>query len=339
MGSECPLFYRTCGTSSRCVSLTMPGAETTNNPNRGRRLGPRWDRRQSNTQNGHFGVLVEIHSPSKLLDACTREHEVEVRQDNGRVYSPTPADVLLTMPLSAASAPDSSVAVSSKVSSTLFARKRSSLRWRLVISLGALAALIALGEIAWRTRWIPTNSTFVASPTMPNSSSPVAPLGVGQARTVKSSSPGDQHELSQADGHASQPGFDQKLHEPRAAVTTGNELGPQHGLGAKRETAVNANGLVDLANQYLRSEGVPRGCSKAMRLLNRAANGGNVRARNRLASMFAVGSCVRRDPLEAYRWMGAALDIDPHDRWAQQNRELMLRQMTREERSQLRNAD
>jgi TPR repeat protein len=76
-----------------------------------------------------------------------------------------------------------------------------------------------------------------------------------------------------------------------------------------------------------------------MRLLNRAANRRNVRARNRLASMFAIGSCVRRDPLEAYRWMSAALDIDPHDQWAQQNRELMLRQMTLEERTRVQNAD
>jgi TPR repeat protein len=102
------------------------------------------------------------------------------------------------------------------------------------------------------------------------------------------------------------------------------------------EATIDGNGPVDRANQYLRTEGVPRGCAKAIPLLNRAANAGSVRARNHLASMYAVGSCVPRDPEQAYRWLNEALDADPHNQWAQQNRELMWRQMTAEERSQVR---
>lgn len=69
--------------------------------------------------------------------------------------------------------------------------------------------------------------------------------------------------------------------------------------------------------------------------LNAAAAKGNARACNRLASMYAIGSCVPRDPVQAYRWMVAALDADPHNQWAQQNRDLMLRQMTAEQRNQI----
>jgi TPR repeat protein len=76
-----------------------------------------------------------------------------------------------------------------------------------------------------------------------------------------------------------------------------------------------------------------------MPLLKTAAAKGNVRARNRLASMYAIGSCVPHDPVQAYRWLAAALDVDPRNRWAQQNRDLMLRQMTAEERTQIRNIE
>ena len=84
---------------------------------------------------------------------------------------------------------------------------------------------------------------------------------------------------------------------------------------------------------------MPGGCSKAMPLLNAAAAKGNARARNRLASMYAIGSCVPRDPVQAYRWLVAALDADPHNQWAQQNRDLMLRQMTAEQRSQIQSTE
>ena len=108
---------------------------------------------------------------------------------------------------------------------------------------------------------------------------------------------------------------------------------------AKATTYGNANAPVDMANEYLRLEGVPRGCAKAMLLLNKAAAKGNVRARNRLASLYAIGSCVPRDPVQAYRWLNAALDASPDNQWAQQNRDLILRQMTVKERSQVRNTE
>ena len=99
----------------------------------------------------------------------------------------------------------------------------------------------------------------------------------------------------------------------------------------------NPDAPVELANLYLMGDGVPRSCEKAMLLLKTAAAETNVRARNRLASMYAVGTCVQRDRVQAYRWLRSALAVDPTNYWAQQNRDLIWRQMTPEERIQEQN--
>ena len=70
-----------------------------------------------------------------------------------------------------------------------------------------------------------------------------------------------------------------------------------------------------------------------MVLLKTAAEKDNARARNRLASMYATGSCVQRDRVQAYRWLSSALAANPHSDWAQQNRDLIWQQMTPEERA------
>jgi Sel1 repeat-containing protein len=92
---------------------------------------------------------------------------------------------------------------------------------------------------------------------------------------------------------------------------------------------------VSLANMYLKGDGVPHSCEEAMALLESAANKPNLRARKRLAALYATGGCVQRDRLQAYGWLASALRLDPHDPWARQNRDLILRQMTPEERATL----
>jgi TPR repeat protein len=90
---------------------------------------------------------------------------------------------------------------------------------------------------------------------------------------------------------------------------------------------------VRLANMYLKGDGVARSCDKAVALLETAAHKPNVRARNKLAALYAIGTCVQRDRVLAYRWMTSALAADPNNQWATQNRDLMLRQMTADERA------
>ena len=94
----------------------------------------------------------------------------------------------------------------------------------------------------------------------------------------------------------------------------------------------NPDAPVELANMYIQGDGVPRSCEQAMVLLKTAAAKENAHARNRLASMYATGTCVQRNRVEAYRWLSSALTANPSSQWAQQNRDLIWRQMTPDER-------
>ncbi len=95
----------------------------------------------------------------------------------------------------------------------------------------------------------------------------------------------------------------------------------------------NPDAPVQLADLYVKGDGVPRSCEQAMVLLKTAAEKENARARNRLAAMYATGNCVNRNRVEAYRWVSSALAANPSSQWAQQNRDLLWQQMTPEERA------
>lgn len=85
---------------------------------------------------------------------------------------------------------------------------------------------------------------------------------------------------------------------------------------------------------YVKGNGVPRSCEQAMVLLKTAAAKENALARNRLASLYSTGTCVQRNRVEAYRWLSSALQANPDSQWAQQNRDVLWRQMTPEEQAQ-----
>ena len=95
----------------------------------------------------------------------------------------------------------------------------------------------------------------------------------------------------------------------------------------------NPDAPVQLADMYVKGDGVPRSCEQAVVLLKTAAEKDNARARNRLAAMYAAGSCVPRNRVEAYRWVSSALAANPNSQWAQQNRDLLWQQMTPDERA------
>lgn len=90
---------------------------------------------------------------------------------------------------------------------------------------------------------------------------------------------------------------------------------------------------VQLADLYVKGDGVPRSCEQAMVLLKTAAEKENSMARNRLASMYSSGTCVQRNRVEAYRWLSLALAANPTSEWAQQHRDQLWQQMTPEERT------
>ncbi|MGO9516161.1 MAG: hypothetical protein ACLPND_03870 [Candidatus Korobacteraceae bacterium] len=96
----------------------------------------------------------------------------------------------------------------------------------------------------------------------------------------------------------------------------------------------NPNAPLQLAEMYVKGDGVPRSCEQAVVLLKTAALRENAEACNRLATMYADASCVQRDRVEAYRWVRAALTVNPGSLSARQNRDRIWEGMTPEERMQ-----
>ena len=96
----------------------------------------------------------------------------------------------------------------------------------------------------------------------------------------------------------------------------------------------NSVAPVRLADMYIKGKGVPHSCEQALVLLRSEAAKENAPARNRLAALYANGTCVARDRVKAYQFMSSALAADPTSEWAEQNRKELWQQMTPEERAQ-----
>ena len=345
-----PLFCGNC-TTSHSVPITSPGAESTNNLTRARRLGPRWQGpRQLDTQREHPAVLLEILSPPKSVsEAPSQPHGLTMGGDV-RPIRPAPAAAPgVTTPLQTPPARNSSHSKVMDGATPLRARKESNRQWSISLCMAVLTVLAVLCAIAWHGGAKRINSGAVAmgnTPTALAKNSPLIlpPSSASVKSTVaKNEAPRGHTEADDSADRIPQTRAGQEEHHLIPGPPNKNELArpdsATNRTSAKAVTYGNANAPVDMANEYLRSEGVPRGCAKAMLLLNKAAAKGNVRARNRLASLYAIGSCVPRDPVQAYRWLNAALDANPGNEWAQRNRDLMLRQMTPKERSQIRNTE
>ena len=97
----------------------------------------------------------------------------------------------------------------------------------------------------------------------------------------------------------------------------------------------NPEAPVRLADMYIKGKGVPRSCEQALVLLRSAAAKQNAPARNRLAALYANGTCVARDRVRAYEFLSAALEADPTSEWAEQSRKEVWNQMTTAERAEV----
>jgi len=97
----------------------------------------------------------------------------------------------------------------------------------------------------------------------------------------------------------------------------------------------NPEAPILLADMYIKGKGVPRSCEQALVLLRSAAVKENAPARNRLAALYANGTCVARDPVRAYQLLSSALEADPSSDWAEQTRKDLWNRMTPEERAEV----
>lgn len=192
---------------------------------------------------------------------------------------------------------------------------------------GSESVAVAQGSVQSGSRadWVPP-SPSVATTAIPSSArktagastQPKIPASAGVAPTVQISSTVGKLESAR----------NETLEQQRVADDSARMKLLRAAMGKG-----DADAPVSLANIYLEGKEVSRSCDKALRLLESAAVKPNVRARNRLAAMYEIGSCVQRDRVQAYRWLNSALAIDGNNSWAQQNRDQTWRQMTVEERT------
>jgi TPR repeat protein len=68
----------------------------------------------------------------------------------------------------------------------------------------------------------------------------------------------------------------------------------------------NAIGENNLADMYLKGEGVPQNNAEAFRWFEKAAIEGSTGARIKLGYLYANGLGVKKDPETAYAWISAA---------------------------------
>jgi TPR repeat protein len=314
-------FCCECGTSEHSAPLTMPGAGSTVNINRGRRLGPPAKKQEISLRDSRQRGAVVLEMPVKSVDDAPVASEL------------SPA---LESQYSAADLSPSRASAGHSDSDDPYERSLQSRSFWLAAI--AVALLGVISGTVWYVR--ARHANFSDARPLVLSAHQIAPPAAG------------------ADSNATMPvnqpaGHDKAADEVRvpivregssenesgtapanASLTAGTtaDVSANHSL---REKRTNSSSPVELANRYLLGQGVPRSCDKAVSLLTEAAEKGNVRASNQIASMYSIGSCVSRDRVQAYRWLGASLAADPHNHWAQHNRDLLLSQMTTAELSRL----
>ena len=97
------------------------------------------------------------------------------------------------------------------------------------------------------------------------------------------------------------------------------------------EPAVDDSMLMK-AQKYLQGQGVPRSCERGMIYLRQAVRQPSARARSQMGALYATGTCVPQNRVEAYRWFTSALDLDPRNPWLARERDMLYTQMTSSER-------
>jgi hypothetical protein len=225
-------------------------------------------------------------------------------------------------------------------------------RWQVWPALGVLLVFAVLGLLGWRSRVLqskngplailethikgmrhqqeetaaPNRARAGAPEHSPDTAAPSAspPAAMQQSRTADLRG---KSVMGQSDQQVTTRKFGRGEYEMMKANSASN---PALAVVWLQKAMANGNpdAPVLLANRYLTGDGVPRSCDRAMTLLQSAAAKPNVRARNKLAGLYAIGACVPRDRVLAYRWLRLALAADPNNRWARQNRDLTWRQMT-----------
>ncbi len=93
--------------------------------------------------------------------------------------------------------------------------------------------------------------------------------------------------------------------------------------------------LLLMAQRYLHGLGVPRDCEQGLVYLREAVRQPSAPARSQMGALYATGTCVPQNRVEAYRWFSSAMEVEPTNSWLGRERDTLYGEMTAAERQQL----
>jgi len=94
------------------------------------------------------------------------------------------------------------------------------------------------------------------------------------------------------------------------------------------------NPQLQLAQKYIRGQGVRQDCVTGLAYLREAMKRPNSAAASQMGALYATGTCVPLDRLAAYRYFSSALEMSPSNAWLARERDELYGQMSSAERRQ-----
>jgi outer membrane biosynthesis protein TonB len=100
-------------------------------------------------------------------------------------------------------------------------------------------------------------------------------------------------------------------------------------------TDQQADALLLTAQKYLHGLGVPRDCEQGLVYLKQAVREASAPARSQMGALYATGTCVPQNRVEAYKWFSSAMEVEPNNPWLGRERDSLYGEMSAAERQQL----
>ncbi len=100
---------------------------------------------------------------------------------------------------------------------------------------------------------------------------------------------------------------------------------------SQRSTVRADNPMLVKAQEYLHA----RNCEQGMIYLRQALRQASPEALSQMGALYATGTCVPQNRVEAYRWFSAALNMAPTNSWLTRERNMLHGEMTNTERQQI----
>jgi hypothetical protein len=218
---------------------------------------------------------------------------------------------------------------------------------------GASAFWLWRHEASWRAGWLeetlrgvitrpsnapPGSSDSILKPQeeiapsdgIEDSSEQAAPNHDASHADVQSGSPASQaHPESSNDTNETAGGM---TSSDQSKITQRKLQPSEAGVGQVDESNTEADALAAEGEKYLYGARGPQDCRRAQQSLMSAAEQSSPRAQALLGTMYATGHCAARDLPTAYLWFSRAQLSDPRNSRIREDRDLVWKEMTVQER-------